>query len=228
MFAAKFGLLAAQDRYRANVVALLHCNGTNGSTTFTDSSPLGADWTGSNATISTTQSKFGGASMSVAGTQTIGATAASSNFALGTSEFTIELWCYASSFSGTQILYDQRPSAASGFYPTIFLSAGIPVYFTNSTNRIVSGAALSTSTWHHIAVSRVAGNTRMFVDGTQVGSTYVDSDNLVNSSGRPMLADSQVPGSFNLNGFIDEARVTKGVGRYSANFTAPTAPFPNI
>jgi hypothetical protein len=68
----------------------------------------------------------------------------------------------------------------------------------------------------------------MFVNGTQVGSTYTDSTNYLSASRRPVIGingfnETAAP----LNGYIDDLRITKGVARYTANFSVPTAAFPN-
>ena len=85
---------------------------------------------------------------------------------------------------------------------------------------------MSTGQWYHIAVCRASGSTRMFVNGTQVGSTYVDTTTYLQT---PVFIGSSYLGTTELlNGYIDDMRVTKGLARYTANFTPPTTAFPNF
>lgn len=216
------------DPYWADVVALLHCDGTNGSTTFIDSSPLASNFTqGGTAAISTAQSVFGGAAVNSNATSSVNATAASANFVFGTGDFTIEMWEMQTSLTGTQILYDQRPSGASGAYPTIYAASGTIVYLVNGANLIV-GPTLVVNTWYHVAVSRVSGTMRMFINGSLVGS-HADTTNYADPTNRPFIGgNSNAPdASSGWLGYVDEVRVTKGVGRYTGNFPTPTCPFPN-
>jgi hypothetical protein len=103
------------------------------------------------------------------------------------------------------------------------------VYYVNSTNRITSSTAVSTSTWYHIAVTRSGTNTKLFVNGSQEGSTYTDSNVYVNGLNRPVLgADGLTIGTSPFNGYIDDLRITKGIARYTSNFTPPTAALPDV
>ena len=66
----------------------------------------------------------------------------------------------------------------------------------------------------------------MFVNGTQAGSTYTDTTAYLNPAQRPLLgASGSSVGNDAFAGYIDDLRITKGVARYTANFTPPTAPF---
>jgi hypothetical protein len=186
-----------------------------------------------NAQIDTTTKKYGTGSMEFDGTGDYlilnGAT--TDAFAFGSGDFTIEFWLNLSSTSGAQIAYDGRPSSEQTTQPTIYMNGASLRYYANGVDRI-TGANLSTSTWYHIAVSRSGTSTKLFVDGTQSGSTYTDSTVYTNTSARPWIgADSfnsgSPPANF-LNGFIDDFRVTKGVARYTANFTAPTKAFADL
>jgi hypothetical protein len=63
----------------------------------------------------------------------------------------------------------------------------------------------------------------MYVNGTNEGSAYSDSTALLAPDKRPVIgANGFTLGNEPLNGFIDDLRITKGVARYTANFTAPT------
>ena len=180
--------------------------------------------TAGNAQVSTTQAKFGTTSMSLDGTgDYLRPYSADPNiFAFGTGDFTIETWAYFNSVTGQPFIYDGRGATTT---PTIYIFNGTIYYYVNATNAI-TGSTLSTGQWYHIAVSRSGTSTRMFVNGTQVGSTYSDSTNYTNTAGRPVIGVESGLASGYLNGYIDDMRVTKGVARYTANFTAPTAPFP--
>jgi hypothetical protein len=68
----------------------------------------------------------------------------------------------------------------------------------------------------------------MFVNGVQEGSTYTDSTNYLNPTGRPWIAiNANTTNTSSLNGYIDDLRITKGVARYTENFTPPTKAFPD-
>jgi len=177
-----------------------------------------------NAQIDTTIKKFGTGSMDFDGTGDYLIARAPTNnfFAFGTGNFTIEFWLYLNS-TAQQIVYDGRPGSAT---PTVYYNSNAIRYYANAADRI-TGATLNTGQWYHIAVSRSGTSTKLFVDGTQSGSTYTDSTNYTTST--PIIGADANSGTFNngLNGYIDDLRITKGVARYTSNFTPPTAAFPN-
>jgi hypothetical protein len=186
-----------------------------------------------NAQISTSVVKYGTGSLALDGTgdYLLSNPATTELYAFGTGDFTIEFWLYLNSTSSVQVFYDSRPASSQGLQPTIYInSSGTLFYYTNVANRI-TGSSLSTNTWYHIAVARSGTSTKMFVNGTQVGSTYTDSTNYVNPALRPIIGadgfNSGSPGGNATNGYIDDLRITKGYARYTANFTPPTAAFFN-
>ena len=207
-----------------STVALLHCDGANASTTVTDSGVLLSNWTAAgNAQISTAQSKFGGSSLYFDGTgDYITPTANSSNFAFGAGDFTIEMWVRPTTITGAdRFLYDGRPSATQGAYPTVYIDGGgyLKLYVSSAT-RITSAGTLSVNTWYHVAVCRSGTSTKIFVDGTQVGSTWTDTTVYLDAASRPIVGES-------FDGHLDEIRISKGVARYTSGFTPPTAPHPD-
>lgn len=181
---------------------------------------------GSTVQLDTAQSLFGGASLWVNNTTTQWAQSASStDYAMGSGDFTIEFALRTPTLAA-DILYDQRPGS-EGAYPALSMNAsGDLFYYVSSATRITGSAVLSANTWHQIAVSRVSGTTRMFVDGTQVGSSWTDSTTYLQAAITIGASSISIGGS-PFNGWIDEMRVTKGVGRYSSNYTPAAVAFPD-
>jgi hypothetical protein len=216
----------------ANVSLLLHGDGTNGSTTITDSSPTPKTVTAfGNAQISTAiANQFGNTTGVIAfdGAGDYLDTGSNSAFGYGLNDFTIEFWIYRNASAAVQSFLDQRTGIETVLAPTIYISAGFFFYYANGANRI-SGGILAASQWVHIAVSRSGTATKLFVNGVQVGSTFTDTLNYIDSPVRVGGANGGAgPGLASLSGYIDDLRITKGIARYTANFTPPTAPFPDI
>lgn len=215
---------AIVDPYYADVSLLLHGNGTNGSTTITDNSPSPKTVTAvGNAQISTAQNKFGGASIAFDGTGDYLSIPASSSFAFGLADFTVELWLYRSG-SGQQHLYEGRDLVATNMILLYVNSSNQLAYYANNALAIATTAVPALNAWAHVALCRASGNSRLFLDGVQVGSTFADSTNIVAPPTTVNIGANPL-GNTPLNGYIDDLRITKGVARYTANFTPPVSQF---
>jgi hypothetical protein len=174
-----------------------------------------------NAQISTAQSKFGGASMLFDGTGDYLDIPSNPNLTFGTGDFTLEFWMRT---SGTDFnVMNPATATGSGYWGLLFQSSNLrwnSAY--NVTNLIaVSATAILDNNWHHVAICRASGTTRVFYDGVSQTS---QSDS-TNYSG---VAAWRI-GSGNvaaLNGYIDDLRITKGAARYIGNFTPPVARMP--
>jgi len=231
---------APVDEEFDKVSLLLHGDGTNGSTTIVDSSssPKAVTAVG-DAQISTAQSKFGGSSLAFDGTGDYLTSAANSAFDLGSGDYTIELWVRlisASNYGGI-VGKGQIGVVNSTAYSLEFdnTSNAISLWIGNNTppsfgSYVVTGTTniRTSAVWTHLAVSRSGNNTRLFVNGTQEGSTYTTAYTI--AAGNPLWIGGgfYAPTTNNINGYIDDLRITKGVARYTANFTPPTAPFPDL
>ena len=174
------------------------------------------------AKLSTAQKKFGTASLSLDGTGDHATVSSQPDFGFGTGDFTLEFWIYRNNNTLTEGFLDFKTSNPQ-VTPNIYAVGTTLYYFTDGSVRIAGTAALPlASTWYHVAVSRVSGNTKMFVNGAQVGSTYVDANDYITTS---LVIGNNYLYTAGTNGYIDEIRITKGLGRYSSGFTAPTSAF---
>jgi len=182
-----------------------------------------------NAQVSTVQSKFGGSSMYFNGTNSIVTTAKKVPCVSGTGDFTIEFWLYPSSIK-LETLVSMLTTVSSVNPHTYMDASGYVHYYTAGAQRIAGSIQLSSGQWYHVAVARSSGTTKLFINGTQSGSSYADSNNYVSPAyvniGQYMSSDGVFYTGEWLNGYIDDLRITNGVARYTANFTPPTSAFP--
>jgi hypothetical protein len=228
-FTAGAGAVAGPtDPNFSSVSLLLPFDGANGSTTFTDSSsnalaPSSA--TGSVA-ISTAQSKYGGASalFPSTGTNYIRYTPQAALQFPG--DFTIELWVWQSNFEDRVI----GSSSSDGNTQVFRLGEGgsgrLSFYLNGTQVFFPTAADIAINTWQHLAICRSGSSTRMFVDGVQKGSTNTTWAGTFRMDVIGMFFFSGSPYDNQFRGHIDDLRITKAA-RYTANFTPPTAPFPN-
>ena len=212
------------DPYYGYTSLLLHMDGTNGSTAFVDSGPnaLAVPAVG-NAQISTTQSKYGGASAYFDGAGDYINATAGNQFQFGTGDFTIEMWVWASSNTGQyKCLFSNRGVDASSIFLGIDPSAKLLYY--RGAFLITDSVALDLNQWYHVALVRKGSTITLYKNGVSAGSV-TDATNLTGNT--CFVAQESSLASTYFNGYIDDLRVTKGIARYTTTFTPPTAAFPN-
>jgi len=177
------------------------------------------------STLNATYSTTGSGSLSYNGsTQFLSTVTNTASFEFGTGDFTVETWVYLNNTTGTQIIYDSRASGTSDTTPTLYLASGSLTYYSGGSDRIIGGA-LSTGIWYHVALVKISGSTKLYLNGSQTGSTYADSNTYINSAGRPTIgAMSFNLGNSPVNGYLSNVRVVKGVGVYTGTFTPSIIP----
>jgi hypothetical protein len=208
------GQAPPSDPAFANVQLLLRGEGANGGATFADSSLFNKPMTRTgSATTSTAQFKYGTSSLFFQNSGAIRMTSTSADpwISMGTGLYTVEFWAYVTT-NGT--MFDNGSITITGMFGALRVR-----YNSNSSNLIVSGTTLG-ATWTHIAVVQNAASTVLYINGVNSGSAgFIVGTNSVSFT---PIGDS------NFAGYIDEVRVTKGVARYTANFTPPAAEFPRL
>ena len=146
---------------------------------------------------------------------------------IGTSDYTIECWLYETIRQNYSYLFDYRPPNTNGDYLSLRLEqAQYNLYVGSShTNRIVGGSS-TWNGWAHFALARSGNQTKMFSNGTQVGNTWNASTNLLVPDNTPAIGrtNHNTYSDNAFRGYIQDFRITKGLARYTANFTPPTEP----
>lgn len=176
-------------------------------------------------TRSATQSKFGGYSAYFDGTDDYLALP-EADFTFGTGDFTIDFFVYVDGSVNQRFLVDFRPENTNGAYPSLSMTTTNGLNFWHSATVMITGAQVIADGWHHVELSRASGVTKMFVDGTQDGSSYTDATSYGCGASRPRIGSGgYYTPELLFKGYIEDLRITKGVARHTANFTPPAAAF---
>lgn len=212
------------DQHFENVVLLLHMDGINGGNTFADSS-LSQKTVSSagGAAISTAKSKWGGASLLLDGSGDYLSVQGHDDFVFGTGDFTVEMWVNTTTTS-EKVLVDQFSNSSPHVWQ-FSIKNGTLNWFSSGAYALVGSIPVNTGAWRHVAATRSAGTLRLFVDGTLDGAVAHGTNYTTKSVlgiGAQVASRNAV---YDLPGNIDDLRITKGVCRYTANFTPPTTPF---
>lgn len=210
------------DKHIGAVSLLLRMDGADGSTLFADGSSFPKTISAAgNAKVSTAQSKWGGASLLLNGSGDYLVAQANLDFVFGTGDFTVELWINTVT-TAEKALIDQYYGGDSWQFS---VKGGKLSWYT-ATYVLTGAVSVNTGTWHHVAATRSAGILRFFVDGVFDGATPLSTNyttQIVLGIGAQVAARGT---AYDYVGFMGDVRLTKGVCRYTANFTPPAGPFP--
>lgn len=226
--------MATSDTY---TVSLLHFDGADASTTFTDES--GKTWTArGNAQLDTAQKKFGTASLLLDGTTDYIDTPDHDDFNFGSGDFTVDFWFRpAATPSNYDTWFGQWQSGTPSqedVFKFDYGNAGELRWYSTSGNvdkgyyYTSSLHPLSANTWYHLAIVRNNSNFYIFKDGVSlalVEVTAISTNTLPDLTGTPTIGTDLVNAGRDVNGWIEEFRVSKGIARWTANFTPQEYPY---
>jgi hypothetical protein len=185
-----------------------------------DASGMNVLETVGNAQVSTVVKKYGTGAMAFDGNGDWLQAPASSSFALRNT-FTVEMWIYR---VGTAVQWLVGNNTGSGNDAWLIeIEANNTVYAGGWTVGTQTTATVPSGAWCHLALVCNAGTLSLYLNGVQSGTPATGMDF---SSANALFVGSMSGGARGLSGYIDDLRITKGVARYLANFTPPTAPLP--
>jgi len=211
------------------VKAMLHFNGANGSTTFTDET--GRTWTARPAVLDANDKKFGtAAGFFQASSGYYIDTPDSADFDVGSGDFTVDFWARRSSANAPHFMCGQCATGGSTSTMSIsmlFDSDNKPYTYIGSGGSVLSTSAGTTtvtadSIFHHTAFVRYGNIGTMYLDGVAQGVIGLTGVTVNNSSYKFAIGRRGEDNSYYFNGWIDEFRFSKGIARWTADFTPPT------
>ena len=202
---------------------VLHCDGTDGATTFTDEIGTHTVTANGNAQIDTAVKKFGTASLLCDGTDDYLSIPAHSDFDWA-GDFTIDFWVNFANTVGNIGLFEQWVDSSNNV--TLYKHESNLLTWEGDVPSIFGFSrtwAPSSATWYHVELSRRGNDHYLFVDGSLLGATYTSA--ITYSSFTAPIRFGSYHSTGNLNGWMDEIRISNGTARNIATFTAPTAAY---
>jgi Concanavalin A-like lectin/glucanases superfamily/F5/8 type C domain len=209
---------------------LLHCNGVDESTTFTDE--LSHTITAYNgAQLDTSVKKFGTASGLFDGSDDYISAGSHADWTLGNEDFTLDFWLYATADSTGRDGIIALQNGGSDVELHIGLGGSATGWSTNGNNiclgvnwngaswglQIKGNTNVCNSTWHHVAIVRSNDRWYIYVDGVlDAAGTYT----FTILSNTPLIGTHITSDRF-FAGQLDEIRLSRGIMRWSGSFVPP-------
>ncbi len=145
-----------------------------------------------------------------------------------TGPFCFEIQIYPRGFRSTAgsktFIVDRRETSNTepGWY--IYINEnGYLVFGDGAAGDVITGStAVTLNDWSHVAITRGAGELKLWLNGVQQGSTVIDNNNYLFSSPIMIGADWNSENAY--DGYIDEARLRVASTRTAA-FSPPTVEF---
>jgi len=182
----------------------------------------------------TSQARFGDSSIAVDGNGDYLTIPASIDWGFGTGPFTVECWFRGTPPAVNYVTVVGRTSGTGGGWAdinwVIALQSNSKVMAQVSNNGGASGSVTLYSTanvgdnqWHHLALTRNGNRFDLFVDGVMEANATSTLTVLHNQ--RPVRVGWGYAPSEYLTGSVEEVRISKGIARWTANFTPPSQPY---
>ena len=199
------GIKPYYDKHKP--VLLLHCDGADQATSFPDSSPSNHTVTAENdAQVDTAQSKFGGASCLLDGTDDYLSIPDSADWDISTN-FTIDLWVKHVDHASGEIYVAQQEDIDNQWYFRHFDGTGLWFVIESATNNIVTvneaADSITDTNWHHVAMCKVGNEYGIYNDGSQVA--YLSDADMDTFAGS--LYIGSLAGSQDMNGHLEEIKI---------------------
>ncbi|MCX6155921.1 MAG: carboxypeptidase regulatory-like domain-containing protein [Candidatus Kapabacteria bacterium] len=204
---------------------LLHFNNN-----LTDSSGNNYSVTDYSTTDNATYFKFGGHSRYFSGSGSSYLQLANSpNFDFGAGDFTIDFWLFPTSVTHIKqcVIYRRTSNV---YTPWQFeIGTGGLTYDGSTTGSSwdinITGPSLALNAWSHIALVRYGATITMYLNGSSVGTPVnIGSKSLFNNSQGLSIGDIPMIRGISVYpfvGYMDEIRISKGIARWTTNFTTP-------
>ncbi|MFH1742142.1 MAG: LamG domain-containing protein [bacterium] len=234
---AAHGKIYALAKPAFDSTLLLHMDGADGSTSFTDSSSNGHNVAvSSDAQIDTAESVFGGASGLFNQTDDCLVLANSDDWKFQDDDFTVDCWVNIETIGQEHTIWNFTNDDGYGMDLKVrgadnkvycFLSSNGTTWDIAGLNDLHSSTVLSTDQWYHVAVVRDGVTARLFLNGIEEDTHSVGTSSIYIWSASAYIGARFKTGSIQdeMDGHLDEFRVSTGTARWTSNFTPPTQPY---
>lgn len=215
----------------ANAVLLLHCNGADGGTIFTDDGATGHTVTAvGNANTATALKKFNTAAMELNGTTDWCVIPDHADFDFSGTFWTVDMWIYPQDIGTASVVYSQGNTGAD----TDYIQCALETNGSLSLNIIAASSTvvgfgttqkLTQNKWQHVAFSQSGSTYKIFINGV-LAASLINTNNAANYTGAVHIGNRN-RGSTNdlpFKGYLDEIRVSN-ISRWTSDFTPPTSQY---